>query len=239
MPHPQPALIVLGLLALLFGLLGFNAYRQNRVVTGELAQSRVQVFQATNTIAAQQTEIDALDTALGEARTRLTVTEARHVELGRELSQARAQLVALDAAQQPLRTDNARLTTELAHANSQTAAMLAAFERTMAELERLMAEPVRPEPASGPVLPLLTTHRSRNAQVVSVGPSSAFIVINYGAAHGALPRQEMQILRGTESVARVHISDVREQHSIAQVLPDSLSGVLHKGDSAVLSPPSP
>jgi hypothetical protein len=239
MPRPRPALIVLGLLALLLGLLGFREYRQKLAVTAELAQARVQALQAATTLVARQTEIDALDTALGEARTRLTVTEARHVELSRELTSTRDQLAAREAAQQPLHAENARLTTELAQANSQSAAMLAAFERTMAELERLMAGPVRPEPASGPVLPLLTTHRSRNAQVVSVGPSGAFVVINYGAAHGALPRQEMLIMRGTESVARVHISDVREQHSIAQVLPDSPSGVLHKGDSAVLSPSSP
>lgn len=239
MPRPRPALIALGLLALVLGLLGFREYRQRLAVTAELTQVQTQVLQASTTVAARQTEIDALDAALGEARTRLTVAEARQVELRRELTQTREQLAAREAALQPLQAENTRLTADLAQVNSRSTARVAAFERTMAELERLLAETVRPEPASRPVIPLLTTHRSRSAQVVSVGPSSAFVIINYGAAHGALPRQEMLIIRGTETVARVHISDVREQHSIAQVLPDSLSGVLHKGDSAVLSPPSP
>jgi len=196
-------------------------------------------LQAATAAAAQQTEIDALDSSLGEARTRLTVAEARQVELGRELTKTREQLAARDASLLPLQNENARLNAELAQLAARSSELVSAYDRTMAELARQLDELARPEPATSPVIPLLSTHRSRSAQVVSVGPSSAFVIINYGAAHGALPRQEMRIMRGTDTVARVHISDVREQYSIAQVLPDSLSGVLHKGDSAVLSPPSP
>jgi hypothetical protein len=223
MPRPRPALIVLGLLAMLLGLLGFREYRQRLAVTA----------------AAQQTEIDALNTALGAARTRLTVAEARQIELGDELNHMREQLAAREAALITLQTENTRLTAELAQMATRSTELVSAYDRTMAELARQLDELARPEPAVSPVIPLLTTHRSRTAQVVSVGPSSAFVIINYGAAHGALPRQEMLIMRGTDTIARVQISDVREQHSVAQVLPDSLSGVLHKGDSAVLSPPSP
>lgn len=233
------ALLALGLMACLLGWRAFQENRHRQTLATELARVQNQALTTTAKAIAQQTEIDALDTALGEARTRLTLAEVRQVELGRELVQTRARLAVSDATLQPLQAENTRLTAEVAQATARSAAILAAFERTMVELERLMAEPIRPEPTSGPILPLLTTHRSRSAQVVSVGSSSAFVVINYGAAHGALPRQEMLIMRGTDTIARVHISNVRDQHSIAQVRPDSLSGVLHKGDSAVLSPPSP
>ena len=40
--------------------------------------------------------------------------------------------------------------------------------------------------------------------------------------------------RGTDEVATVLISDVRTNFSVAQVLPDTLRGVLQKGDLAVL-----
>ncbi len=90
-------------------------------------------------------------------------------------------------------------------------------------------------PATGAGAAVLTTHRSRLASVVSVGPSSALVVINYGASHGALPEQRLFIRRGTETLATVHISDVRENFSIAQVRPDTLQAALHKGDSAVLT----
>ena len=39
---------------------------------------------------------------------------------------------------------------------------------------------------------------------------------------------------GTSEIATVLISDVRANFSVAQVLPDTLRGVLQKGDSAVL-----
>ncbi len=235
MPRLRPALLTLSLLALLLGLFGFREYRVRQALAAALAQEQARALAATNVAATLRSEVDALDTALGEARTRLTVAVARQVELGRDLTHTRAQVAGL----QPLHTENIRLTSELAQATAQSSALVSAYEHTMAEVARQLSELARPAPASSPVLPLLITHRSRNAQVSSVGPSSAFVIINYGATHGALLRQEMLILRGTETVARVQISDVRDQHSIAQVLPDSLSGVLHKGDSAVLSPPSP
>jgi hypothetical protein len=70
---------------------------------------------------------------------------------------------------------------------------------------------------------------------MSIGPSNAFVVINYGAVHGALPTQVISIRRGTETIATALISDVREKYSIAQVQPESLRGALHKGDSAVIA----
>lgn len=188
--------------------------------------------QSTDALALQ---VDSLDTALGEARTRLTTAEARNVELIRELVQTRSQigesenlareLAALQAAHRTLQQELA--TTPPAALDPE---MLAAFERVMVELGQRLTSP----PAAPPLS--LTSSRARTALVVSVGPSQSFVVLNYGAEHGALPRQELLIRRGTETVAKVHISDVRPHHSIAQVQPDSLSGVLHKGDSAVLSP---
>lgn len=180
-------------------------------------------------------QVDSLDTALGEARTRLTTAEARNVELTRELVQTRSQigesenlareLAALQAAHRTLQQELAT-----APPAALDPEMLAAFERVMGELgQRLASPPAAPRLS-------LTSTRARTALVVSVGPSQSFVVLNYGAEHGALPRQEFLIRRGTETVAKVHISDVRPHHSIAQVQPDSLSGVLHKGDSAVLSP---
>ena len=66
--------------------------------------------------------------------------------------------------------------------------------------------------------------------------SNAFVVLNYGASHGALPSQRMDIQRGTKQLATVQISDVRENYSIAQVRPDSLRDSLQKGDVATLTP---
>jgi hypothetical protein len=71
---------------------------------------------------------------------------------------------------------------------------------------------------------------------VSVGPENAFVVLNYGSARGAQIDQRFAVRSGSDLLATVRISDVRSQFSIAQVEPDSLRGVLHKGDLAVLTP---
>jgi len=78
------------------------------------------------------------------------------------------------------------------------------------------------------------TNRSGRASVLSIGPSSAFVVLNFGSARGPQLGQRLNVSQGTESVATVLISDVRTHFSIAQVQPDTLRGVLQKGDSAIL-----
>jgi hypothetical protein len=181
-------------------------------------------------------QVDALDTALGEARTKLTAADTRYVETARELSTAKTRIEELEQATRDLndlQAAHAALGKEVAALREAAdPALPAAFTRVMKELEgRLIQENTPPVP-----VPVLATSRARGARVVSVGPSQAFVVLDYGAEHGALPRQEMLIRRGTETLARVHISDVRPRHSVAQVVPDSVQGALHKGDSAVLTP---
>jgi hypothetical protein len=70
--------------------------------------------------------------------------------------------------------------------------------------------------------------------VLSVGPGNAFVVLNFGTARGAQLGHRLTVNQGTDTVATVLISDVRPNFSIAQVLPDTLRGVLQKGDSATL-----
>ena len=43
-------------------------------------------------------------------------------------------------------------------------------------------------------------------------------------------------VNGSDILGTALISDVRSQFSVAQVEPDSLHGILHKGDLAILTP---
>ncbi len=78
------------------------------------------------------------------------------------------------------------------------------------------------------------TNRAGRATILTVGPENAFVVLNFGSARGAKLGQKLAVSQGTSDVATVQISDVRAHYSIAQVLTDSLRGVLQKGDSATL-----
>lgn len=72
-------------------------------------------------------------------------------------------------------------------------------------------------------------------QVVSVGPAAAFVVLDYGEAHGARPQAIIRLQRGTSELAQVQISDVRPRFSLAQVPPDTLKGQLQTGDLVVFT----
>lgn len=219
-------------LAVLYGL----GVRENRSLAAQLESARGETRRYLAELAAGdrereklQTQLVALDADLGATKTRLTEAEAAKVQLTRELAANRTELREMTAEQARLRAEIARLQNESGHGSPE---IVAAHEATIARLE---AELARLQQAPAPAGPVLSTNRARSTMVVSVGPSDAFVVINYGASHGALPAQKMLIKRGTETVGTALISDVREQYSVAQVDPGSLRGALHKGDSAVLA----
>ncbi|MEJ6603977.1 MAG: hypothetical protein ACKVI3_07560 [Verrucomicrobiia bacterium] len=81
---------------------------------------------------------------------------------------------------------------------------------------------------------MLVAGRSNHAQVAKVGPRNAFVVINFGETHGAVPNQRFTVKRGSAVLATVEISLTKEHYSIAQVLPETLSGNIRKGDAATL-----
>lgn len=232
------------------GGLFFREARQGRVVRTQLAVTtaardklQVQLTQATARSQTQDQQLRDLDAALGATKTRLSATEAHNVQLARKAAGLQERLQERETRIATLETQLAAVTQDLAQARASAGSpeLVARHEATIAELREQLANarraPVAPPPAT-PV-PVLTTNRARNAAVVSIGPGNAFVVLNYGARHGALPRQTLTVSRGTQTLATVLISDVRENYSIAQVQPDSLRGALHKGDSAVLNSITP
>lgn len=239
----KPLPLLLGLLALASAgtsaALWFTVVRERTAQAQALhaAQAQTQAAEAhLATLTAQakvlRAQVAELDASLGETKTQLTVTEARNVQLTRDLNAAKQAPPPPPPAHDDAQDQEiARLTQELAAAR--TAATSA--EAAAADLTQQLAAARTPAPAAPAPDAVLTTSRARTATVASVGPSSAFVVLNYGAAHGALPAQQFLIQRGTDVLARVLISDVRDQYSIAQVSPDSLRGALHKGDLAVLT----
>jgi hypothetical protein len=247
MPRLSPAPVVFATLLVIAAVGLFREHRLRRTAERDLAQSRAahektaaDTATLNERIVALQTQVSALDASLGDTKTKLTVTEVRKVQLTRELAEARTEIAAHAQHVQTVTTEAATLREQLASAHSAetSSASVAAYRATIAELEQKLAQSgavpaADPPPAA--VTAVLTTDRTRSTQVVSVGPSSAFVVLDYGAAHGALPGQALSIQRGTDVLAVVHISDVHPRHSLAHVQPGTLRAALHKGDSAVLN----
>jgi len=226
-PFTHPYLLT-GIALAIVGSCCFQSFRSRQTTQSEHAAAMIRIAElesevrsAVATRQTQQKQLLELDASLGEAKSKLTVAEAHKVQLGRELAATQKQLLAQSGREEDLNRELTNLRGKLA--NSTPLAPQIADAR--------IVEPF----ASLPVPAIPTPERDHIASVVSVGPASAFVVLNYGANQGALPEQHFTIRRGTLSVATVHISDVRPNHSIAQVRPGTLQAALHKGDSAVLT----
>ncbi len=207
-----------------------SARSQNQALTANLATSQELTEQ-------QQAQLHALDADLGETKISLTSARSNLIILQREVEELEQNLVESNEIQRDLSGEVSSLNAALAQARASEASpeTIASYQQAISNLEQQLATLQSPT-TQAPAMPVLTTHRSRSTRVVSVGPSNAFVVLNYGASHGALPSQKMAIRRGTKQLATAQISDVRENYSIAQVRPDSLRETLQKGDVATLTP---
>jgi ribosomal protein L29 len=204
-------------------------------------------------------QLSALDADLGNTKLKLTAAESRTVQLSRDLNQARSELTVREQTEAQLTQEVDTLERELvqsrlAAADSVTPAEAERYRRSIAELEGKLKtleatlasaatsstnasyDHTGASSATGQAATAtFTANRALNARVVTVGPRDAFVILNYGANNGASMNQELLVRRGPDPVARVQISDVRPNHSVAQVISGTLSGSLRKGDAAMLS----
>lgn len=180
-----------------------------------------------------QQRLLALDATLGETKSKLTAAELRQTETARDLTQTRELLAVRERNEQALLREIATLKRDLTSAQ-QTAEDLDRYQKRIVELQQTVA--LLQGRTGINATAMFTSSRHRPAAIVTVGPENAFVVISYGGKQGAQLNQRLIIRRGTELLATVLISDVRENFSIAQVEPASLRGALRKGDSAVLNP---
>lgn len=187
---------------------------------------------------ALKAKVSGLDTELAATRDRLAAADTRASELSTALDQSRKLVALHEQNAKALAAEVAALRGDLDDARNSNASpeAVAAYKNTIAELEKQLATARNGSAATAGTgaSTAVFTNRSGRATVLSVGPSNAFVVLNFGAARGAQVGQKLNVSQGTEVVAVVTVSDVRSQFSIAQVQPDTLRGVLQKGDSALL-----
>lgn len=187
-----------------------------------------------------QQQAQALQTRFDDAQSRLAIADANNAQLSKQLAESREQLAARERAGRNLQQQIAGLERDLADARAAIVPpeTIEAYRNAISQLERELASTRGGTVAPGVIGAsdgVFANRASVSANVLSVGPSSSFVVLDYGATRGAVAGQRLIVRRGTETVAEALISDVRSSVSIAHVRPDSLRGVLHRGDSAVLT----
>ena len=120
-------------------------------------------------------------------------------------------------------------------AQSVSAEQVRQYQQTILDLEARI-EPLEQRLAQKSAAPALVSGRSNHAQVVNVGARNSFVIINFGKTHGAVPNLRFGLKRGEVPLATAEISLAKEHYSIAQVLPETLSGNIRKGDAATIIP---
>lgn len=239
------AVALLGVAAL--GYLRYQSEQARLLLKAQLGEEAnktqkltVDLEQAKEETGALTAKLRSVEGELGAAKTKLTATETKAGQLETSLAQARATIGVHEQNNRALATELAGLRRELEDTRASNASpeAIAAYKNTIADLERELAAARHgaTAPMAAGASTAVFTSRPGRAAVVSVGPGNAFVIVDYGAERGAQLGQRMTVSQGTDVVATVLISDVRPNFSIAQVLPDTLRGVLQKGDSALLVP---
>lgn len=231
--------------AVLFIIIGNSKQRlhqQLQVSKADVASLQSELEDAKVNADELTARIHQLDADLGA--TKISLDEARFTadELRVALELAETERKQSLAQAEQARTDFLEAQTELIKTRDLMAESISPqqamrYRQNIADLEAKLGETEKNlEKAKKSTVPSLVSSRAYHAQLVRVGSGNSFVVINYGKTHGALTNQRFEIKRGVDVLARVEISDITENYSVAQVLPETLSGNLRKGDAAIITP---
>lgn len=182
------------------------------------------------TIEDLQGQLEQSARSLQEARSNITVVSARSNQLKRENQRFTEELEMRMDNEENLQRSLADLKKEMAaqKANSITLEEANAYEQKIATLEStiLKLESTPPKPAnpstSDAYANLKPAPSGSSGRVLTVGPQSSFVIVSLGYTSGIRLDHLLEIKREGESIAKIQISEVKENLSIARILPGSM-----------------
>ena len=244
----------LSVLAIIGALASGTFYYLNTLEANNLAQelqtSQVQLkaesAKSANLAAKNhdlQEQLEQNARSLQEARSNITVISARSNQLKRENQRFTEELEMRMDNEENLQRSLADLKKEMAaqKANSITLEEANAYEQKIATLEstilKLESTPVKvasPSTAEG-YGNLKPGPSDANGRILTVGPQSSFVIVSLGYTSGIRLDHLLEIKREGESIAKIQISEVKENLSIARILPGSMK-IDPKAGDVVVSP---
>ncbi|OUW18245.1 MAG: hypothetical protein CBD18_03020 [Opitutales bacterium TMED158] len=179
--------------------------------------------------------------SLEEARSNITVITARSNQLARENRRFNEELERRMENEERLQRDLADTRKEMAELGATTISLekAEAYERSIAslesEVERLKNLQRTMAAATSSALPANAKPAPIDLQgkILTVGPQSSFVITNLGFTSGIRLDHLLDIVRDGEVIAQLQISEVKENLSIARILPESFKTDPKPGDSVV------
>ena len=181
------------------------------------------------TIQSQQTEIDKLSAEALLANNQLLQIQRENKRLGDERD-------AQELAERRLQKENSRLTQELnvLRATSVPQDEIASYELQIANLERQILELQQTQAPHqlATTLPIaIPADPSLSGNVLTVGKGASFVVLDIGYSDGVRLQNELYVHHADTPIAKIQVTEVKENLSIARVLPESLVKTPQTGDS--------
>ncbi len=143
---------------------------------------------------------------------------------------------AQEIAERRLQKENSRLTQEVnvLKATSVPQEEVANYELTIANLERQVLELQQTQPLQQVTNALPTAipaDPSLRGNVLTVGKGASFVVLDIGYSDGVRLQNELYVQHANTPIAKIQVTEVKENLSIARVLPESLLKTPQTGDS--------
>jgi len=209
----------------------------------ELSESRRQLAALEEEATQLRESLDAKKASLEETQANATLLTARNRQLRREAKRLGEELEERIAHEESLRREIASLESELAdtRANSVSLEQVAEYEKTIARLEAqaLRQAQTRPgfAPQSAPAAKAAAAPAPADlsGRILTVGPGASFVVLDRGYLDGLRLDHLLAIERDGTAIANARVTEVKENLSIAQLLPNSVETEPRPGD-AVTTP---
>lgn len=234
------AVLAAGVAGLLFFKIEYDKEHllaNNTAVQAQLASAHQRANDNGTERDALATQISTLQREMAELKARNTTLEARNSQLARELTRNREELTSREGSDQGVQQEIANLRKQVAESRAALASAIggaspeqvAAYEARIQDLEAQLTALRRGESTN---LSFASVPGDLKGEVIEVGPKAAFVVLNIGTRHGAVTALEMVLRRGSQVLARIRLTDVRENYSVANVVPETGTGNLRPGDVA-------
>lgn len=213
------------------------AQEQLSRANAQLAQATKRANQVSEKNEELLSELEGKNDALEEARANITVLSSRNTQLKRETQRFTEELDERVLSEEKLQQEITRLDRENAKIRASTVSLnevqeytrqITSLQEKILQLENsnirfpgnaVVTEETVPAPPA-----------DLNGKILTVGPKSSFVVLNVGYENGVRLAHALSVGRGTETIAQIEITEVKEKLSIARILPDSLKLQIKEGD---------
>lgn len=202
----------------------------------DLSQSQNQVARLTTEVDDLQNRNRDLDREVGEVKQRNTSLEARMNQMTADLTKTRTDLTTSQNSLTKANEEIATLRDQVVSLRARVAdgegntkeelvkayAELAELQTKVREYEAILAQRYR----EGDPIPLI------NADIVTVGPRSAFVVLSAGKERGVKEMMKFAIERAGQIIAQGTVTTVQDNLAVAEIIPNTLVSEPVVGDLA-------